>query len=79
MNLLRTMNPFRRHPDDEQARRMFETRSHAWREAGLEGEVAVSGRRGRRGALRAQGQIVIFAAMIAAVLVLFSMVISSRG
>ena len=51
---------------------MFETRSHAWREAGLEGEVAVSGRPGRRGALRAQGQVAAFAAAIAGVLVLFS-------
>ncbi len=51
---------------------MFETRSHAWREVGLEGEVAASGRPGRRSALRAQGQVAAFAAMIAGVLALFS-------
>ncbi len=60
------MNPFRRNQADETARRMFETRTHAWREAGLEGEV------GRRGVHRAQGQFVIFAVLIAGVMVLFS-------
>jgi small conductance mechanosensitive channel len=51
---------------------MFETRSHAWREVGLEGEVAANGRPGRRSALRAQGQVAAFAGMIAGVLALFS-------
>lgn len=59
------MNPLRRNRPDEATRRMFETRTHAWREAGLEDEV------GSRGAHRAQGQFVLFAAMIAGVLVLF--------
>jgi small-conductance mechanosensitive channel len=65
------MNPFSRN-HDENARRMFETRSHAWREVGLEREVSASGRPGRRSALRAQGQVAAFAAAIAGVLVLFS-------
>ncbi len=50
---------------------MFETRSHAWRAAGLEGEVDPGPGAGRRSARRAYGQIVLFAAMIAGVLVLF--------
>ena len=66
------MNPFRRNHDDEDARRMFETRSHSWRAAGLEREVDPGPGVGRRGARRAYGQVVAFAGMIAAVLVLFS-------
>lgn len=50
----------------EAYRRMFETRSHAWREAGLESEID------RRERKRARGQLLVFGALIAAVLVLFS-------
>jgi small conductance mechanosensitive channel len=60
------MNPFRRNRTDEANRRIFETRTHAWREAGLEHEV------GKRSARRAQGQFVLFAVLIAGVMVLFS-------
>ncbi len=60
------MNRFRREKTDDAGRRMFETRTHAWREAGLEHEV------GQRSAHRAQGQFVLFAALIAGVMVLFS-------
>ncbi len=59
------MNPFRRKNRDEEARRMFETRTHAWRQAGLEDEV------GKR-AHRAQGQFALFLVLTAGVLVLFS-------
>src|SRR5262245_53468959 len=47
-------------------RRMFETRSHAWREAGLEGEID------RRERKKARGQLVVLGLLIAGVLVAFS-------
>lgn len=50
----------------EAYRRMFETRSHAWREAGLESEID------RRERKRARGQLLVFGLLIAGVLVLFS-------
>lgn len=50
----------------EAYRRMFETRTHAWREAGLEGEVD------RRDVKRARGQLLLFSLLIAGVLVAFS-------
>jgi small conductance mechanosensitive channel len=46
-------------------RRMFETRTEAWREVGLGAEVD------RRTAQRARGQVIVIAALIATVLVLF--------
>ena len=50
----------------EAYRRMFETRTEAWRQAGLEAEVD------RRGAKRARGQLLLFAPLIAGVLVVFA-------
>lgn len=47
-------------------RRMFETRSHAWREAGLEAEID------RRDVKKARGQLLLFSLLIAGVLVAFS-------
>jgi small conductance mechanosensitive channel len=47
-------------------RRMFETRTEAWREVGLGAEID------RRTAQRARGQVIVIAALIATVLVLFS-------
>lgn len=49
----------------EAYRRMFETRTHAWREAGLGAEVE------QRDVKRARGQLLLFSALIAGVLVLF--------
>jgi len=50
----------------EAYRRMFETRSEAWHEAGLGAAVD------RRDAKRARGQLLLFAPLIAAVLVVFA-------
>src|SRR3954451_819976 len=50
----------------EAYRRMFETRSHAWREAGLSFELDRQERK------RALGQLLLFAVLTAGVLVLFS-------
>ncbi len=47
-------------------RRMFETRTDAWREAGLGGEVE------QRDVKRARGQLLLFSLLIAGVLIVFS-------
>jgi len=60
------MPGFGRRRPQRMPRKMFETRTEAWREVGLGGEVD------RRSAQRARGQFVVIGLLIAAILVVFN-------
>ena len=60
------MARFRSKRQAENYRRMFETRTEAWREAGLDAEVS------KGDARRARGQFVVFALIFAAVMFVFA-------